>query len=96
MHNSITIRMNETATSTITLKGEELFYHLTHDVNNEYSSVVALLPYAIMDRDKAMLYLESIVKDNKTLVAIYPGLGEKPTKNMKFVGSIPDGALYVK
>lgn len=89
--------MNETATtSTITLKGEKLFYHLTHDVKNEYSSVVALLPYAIMDRDKAMLYLESIVKDNKTLVAIYPGLGKKPTKNMKFVGSIPDGALYVK
>lgn len=88
--------MNETATSTITLKGEELFYHLTHDVKNEYSSLVALLPYAIMDRDKAMLYLESIVKDNKILVAIYPGLGERPTTNMKFIGSIPDGALYVK
>lgn len=77
------------------LKGEELFYHLTHNVNDEVSSLVALLPYAIMNRGEALLFLEDMVKNGKTLVAIYPGNGDVVPKNAELVGAIPDGALYI-
>lgn len=77
------------------LKGEELFYHLTHNVNDEYSSLIALLPYALMDREKAISFLEDMVKNGKRIVAIYPGNGDIVPKDAQLVGSIPDGAMYV-
>lgn len=77
------------------MKGEELFHHLTRDVNNEYSSLVALLPYATMDMNKAILLLEDIVESGKTLLAIYPGNGDVVPKGAELVGAIPDGALFI-
>lgn len=36
------------------LKGEDLFYYFTTDhPDKDYSSVVSLLPYALMDMDDA-------------------------------------------
>lgn len=79
------------------LKGFDLFYFMTHEMDDpDYSSVVALLPYAESDMEKACNLLETIVKDGKRLVAVYPGLNEKPTPEMELVGSIPDGALYIE
>jgi hypothetical protein len=79
------------------LKGEDLFYYFTRDHNDkDYSSIVEMLPYALMDRDEALRVLENITKNGKKLVAIYPGNGEKPTTGMQFIGSIPDGGLYIK
>lgn len=56
------------------LKGEELFYHLTHNVNDEVSSLVALLPYAIMNKGEALLFLENMVKNGKTLWQYIPAM----------------------
>lgn len=79
------------------LKGEDLFYYFTHDHPDEdYRSVVSLLPYAAMDLNKAFSMLEKCVKENKTLIAVYPGIEKVDTADMEYVGEIPDGMLYVK
>ena len=62
---------------------------------NLVSSLVALLPYAMMDRNKALLFLEDMVKNGKRLVAIYPGNGEVVPSGAELVGAIPDGTLYL-
>lgn len=79
------------------LKGEDLFYYFTHDhPNEEYRSIVSLLPYALMDIEKAYSLLERCVKENKTLVAVYPEMDITDTSGMQFVGEILDGGLYLK
>lgn len=79
------------------LKGEDLFHYFTTDYPDEnYSSVVLLLPYAVMDLKKAYDILERIVRDDKTLIAVYPGIENTDTSKMEFIGDIYDGGLYVK
>lgn len=80
------------------LSGEDLFYYFEHDhPDKDYSSVVALLPYALMDQQKAFDTIKRIVDENKILVAVYPGVaGQDPNiSDMEYVGSIQDGALYI-
>ena len=79
------------------LKGEDLFWYFTKDYPDEdYSSVVRLLPYATMDFEKAYEILERIVREGKKLVAVYPLLEETDTSKMEYVGSIMDGDLYIE
>ena len=79
------------------LKGEDLFWYFTNDYPDEdYSSVVQLLPYATMDIEKAYEILERIVREGKKLVAVYPFLEETDTSKMEYVGSIMDGGLYIE
>lgn len=79
------------------MKGEELYdYYTSVDCpDRNLSDMVSLLSYAI-GKDRSIEILESIIKSGKTLVAIYPGLGEHPEKDMQYVGSIPDGELYIE
>lgn len=79
------------------LKGETLFDYFTIDhPDKEYSSIVSLLPYALMDMGKAYSMLERCVRENKVLIAVYPGEEKTDTSGMEYVGSIPDGELYIK
>jgi len=82
------------------LSGEALFYYYEHDHRDkDYSSVVALLPYALMhDQQKAFEVLERIVRENKKLVAVYPGVPDinPDISNMEYVGDIMDGGLYIR
>ncbi len=79
------------------LKGEDLFWYFTKDYpDDDYSSLVKLLPYATMDLEKAYEILERIVREGKKLVAVYPFLEETDTSKMEFVGSIEDGGLYIE
>ena len=79
------------------LKGEDLFWYFTKDYpDDDYSSLVKLLPYATMDFEKAYEILERIVREGKKLVAVYPLLEETDTSKMEFVGSIEDGGLYIE
>jgi len=79
------------------LKGEDLFYYFTHDHKDEdYSSIVEMLPYALMDMEKALALLERIVRENKTLEVVYPGIEETDTSEMEYVGPVIDGAMYIK
>ena len=79
------------------LKGEDLFYYFTTDhPDKEYSSIVSLLPYVLMDLDKAFALLERSVRENKKFVAVYPGEEKTDTSTMEYVGSIPDGMLYLQ
>ena len=79
------------------LKCEDLFWYFTNDYPDEdYSSVVQLLPYATMDLEKAYEILERIVREGKKLVAVYPFLEETDTSKMEYVGSIMDGGLYIE
>lgn len=79
------------------MKGEELFYYFTHDHGDkEYSSVVAMLPYATMDLRKAYEVLERVVRDGKTLVVVYPGIKNTDTSQMEHVGGVIDGDMYIQ
>lgn len=80
------------------LKGQNLFYYLTHDSEDkDYASTVALLPIAVNGVDEAFALLERIVAQDKKLIAIYPSIEDIDTSEMKYVGEIPDdGALYIK
>jgi nanoRNase/pAp phosphatase (c-di-AMP/oligoRNAs hydrolase) len=79
------------------LRGEDLFYYFTHEhPDKDYASVVELLPYALLwDMEKAYSVLERVVKENKTLVAVYPAFGNIDTSGMEYVGDILDGGLYI-
>jgi len=80
------------------LSGEALFYYYEHaHSNKDYASVVSLLPYALMDQQKAYDTLKRIVAENKKLVAVYPGVAgmDPDTSAMEYVGSILDGGLYI-
>ncbi len=78
------------------LNGEQLFIYYTSSYckDDEYSSVVQLLPLAVGNIERAFELLEALQQKGQRLVAIYPGNNEKPTSEMQLVGSIPDGALY--
>ncbi|MDR0661214.1 MAG: hypothetical protein LBG19_10565 [Prevotellaceae bacterium] len=79
------------------LKGEALFYYFTTDhPDKDYSSIVSMLPYATMDLDKAYSILERCIRENKILIAVYPGEEKTDTSGMEYVGSIHDGGLYIK
>lgn len=41
--------------------------------------------------------LERCLKENKTLIAVYPGLGPKEPVHPEYecIGEIPDGVLYL-
>lgn len=91
--------MNEKKIDPKTLSGEALFWYYTENEDyhdEDYSSVVKLLTYATESPEEAYKILEECVKNDKKLVAIYPGEGEAPTEGMTFVGSIIDGALYME
>ncbi|WP_019540572.1 hypothetical protein [Proteiniphilum acetatigenes] len=78
------------------LRGEDLFYYFTHEHPDEnYRSVVALLPYALMDMEKACDLIEKCVRENKTLITVYPGIENMDTSDMEYIGDIMDGGLYV-
>jgi hypothetical protein len=78
------------------VSGKVLFDYFTSTYpDKDYSSVVSMIPYAVMDFEKACELLEKAVKESKTFVAIYPGFDKTDTSKMEYVGSIPDGALYL-
>jgi len=78
------------------LSGEELFYYFTKEHDDEdYSSIVELLPYATMDYGNACSILERVVRENKSLIAFYPEFDDIDTSNMEHVGDIMDGDLYI-
>lgn len=79
-----------------TLKGIDLYYYIVDFADEEFSEAVQLLMYAEPDKEKALKLLEDVVQKDKTLVAVYPEMGDVITKDMELVGDIPDGALYVK
>lgn len=79
------------------LKGEDLFYYFTNDHDNkEYSSIIAMLPYAVNEKDKALALLERVVRENKTFVVVYPGEEKTDTSQMEYVGQVHDGVMYIK
>lgn len=79
------------------LKGEDLFYYFTTDhPDKEYSSVVGLLQYAFDNPKDAFALLERCIQEDKVLFAVYPGEEKTDTSGLEYVGSIPDGSLYIK
>ncbi len=80
------------------LKGEALFdYMATQYSNEEYRSIVKMLPYALnFDFNEACKLLEKTIEEGLTLVVIYPSQGESAQENWKFIGDVIDGAMYLK
>lgn len=70
-------------------------------IDNEYESVVSLLPMAVeYDNEKITAIMKRCEKENKILVAVYPGvpelMNEIDVSKMELIGSIIDGSLYLK
>jgi hypothetical protein len=69
--------------------------------SKEYESIIALLPMAVgFDDGKVKAILERCKKENKVLVAVYPGVPNLTKgidiSQMELIGSIIDGSLYLK
>lgn len=81
-----------------TLKGEALFEYMTTQYNDEeYRSIVEMLPYALNHQlNEAYKLLEKTIEEDLTLVVIYPSEGESAQKNWQFIGDVIDGAMYLK
>lgn len=78
------------------LKGETLYRYFEKDhPDRDYASVVCLLPLAMVNRRKALKILEQSVKENRKLIAVYPGVHKVNTSNLIYLGPIIDGALYM-
>jgi hypothetical protein len=79
------------------LQGEDLFYYFTNDhYDKDYSSIIAMLPYAVKEKDKALALLERVIRENKTFVVVYPGEEKTDTSQMEYVGQVSDGIMYIK
>lgn len=81
-----------------TLSGEVLYDYMTlfYD-DDDYRKIVKLLPVALAgDMHKVHNVLERSIKDNMCFAAVYPSQGDAPQENWELIGSIIDGALYLK
>lgn len=81
-----------------TLRGEVLYDYMTlfYD-DDDYRKIVELLPVALAgDMHKVYDVLERSIKDNMRFAAVYPSQGDTPQENWELIGSIIDGALYLK
>ncbi|MDR1552932.1 MAG: hypothetical protein LBS69_05665 [Prevotellaceae bacterium] len=81
------------------LNGKELYEYFTNNYpDDDYSSVISMLPYAAMDDDKAFRLLERSVREKKKFYAYYPAHPELnegiDISKMEEIGTIPDGAMY--
>ena len=77
------------------LNKKALWEHITSNEYHDwvYSRRVSLL-LNLHDMDKIQDILYYIVQNDKKIITIYPGLGEKVPKGAIFVTSVIDGALY--
>lgn len=71
--------------------GIELFDFYTSK-NDEYSSIVKMLPHSI-GYDKTLLLLERLEKEGKHLTALYGPAVD--VSMLEYVGEINDGALFI-
>lgn len=81
-----------------TLRGEELYDYMTlfYD-DDDYRKIVELLPIALAgDMHKVYDVLERSIREELRLAAVYPSQGDTPQENWELIGSIIDGALYLK
>lgn len=90
--------MTKKAIDTKKLSGEELYYYYLHICpDKEYVSLVKMLPLAIGGLSEAYDLLERIEREEKKLIAIYPGINDnlENNKDLEYLGPIMDGALYI-
>ena len=81
-----------------TLRGEVLYDYMTlfyDDVN--YRKIVELLPIALAgDMHKVYDLLERSISETSYKSRSLTSLSETPQENWELIGSITDGALYLK
>ncbi len=81
----------------LSMNNEDMFTYITRVQKSDknYGSVIRLLVGVIDSYEDVYKIVRYSLRNNKKLHAIYPELGEEPTQNMKYLGSIIDGALYI-
>lgn len=77
----------------------------THEIQiaEKAKELAQLLEYALIPQCETHKELEKqagkILREcfdySSELIAVYPGLGEMPPKEATYIGSIPDGSLYL-
>ena len=79
------------------LKGQALYDCMASRefTDQELASIVRMLPYATMDFGKAIKLLEQVVRTDRAFVVLY-GEEQYDSAGLEFVGSVIDGALYIK
>ena len=111
-------RLQEIASTLFDYCDKEKFFELLESIarrvtrnktyDYEFTDVVLLLFNPLFcELGKALEVLEDVLKNDKDLIAVYPGLDEEPTEDVKytrknptedmeFICSILDGGLYVR
>ena len=67
-----------------------------YNKGREDTSVGDLIFYAANYIDEAVKIMTQVIQEGRELIAVYPGLDQKPEPGMTHVGPIPDGDLYIK
>ncbi len=89
------IDTNEGKKPLTALPDEELvtgFIYFSED--QEEIDLVLLLRHATTEKEAAK-YLRACLENGRNLVPVYPGEGDKVPKGAEYIGSIPDGVLYI-
>jgi hypothetical protein len=72
-----------------------LDYYISQITDDEYKSVVIMLKMATKDNRTAASFIRKSIKTGKKFSAVYAGIGEEPHEGSEYIGSIPDGSLYL-
>ncbi len=76
---------------TYMFSGQELI-----EEEEEFDSVVAMVAYAMMKNDSEVKQMvEKWVSQGKRIIYFYPGLSSGDVSGMKYIGDVPDGAMYL-
>lgn len=77
------------------LSGLDLYYYYTIDHPDEdYRSVIQMLPIAAGSMEVAIYYLERATKGNRKICVCYPP-SETVPDGAEIIGSVPDGVMYL-
>lgn len=73
---------------------ELLLYVLKNERERDRLDYAQLLAYAVPSKEAGPI-LRQVLNGSRSLLAVYPGLGEKAPAGAEYLGSIMDGALYL-
>lgn len=80
------------------LNDTDLLYLIQNfeDKDNDYVSIIKMLPAAVNYNASRIREVLQLLKDDRKLIVVYPGIDDIDTSNLEYVGDVYDGNMYLK